>query len=102
MEKGVLSITGKQMIKPQFVDVFSNFTEGLALVSKVVKLKDEDGEYIIEAHGYIDKKGKNVIGFTNPDFGASPFSNGLAVVSDGGQYTYYIIANPLKSKGSSK
>jgi hypothetical protein len=96
---GFIDKTGKQMIKPQFVNIFSNFTEGLALVSQQVKLKDE---YVVEVVGYIDKKGKKVIGFKDLDFGGSPFSNGLAVVRDGGQYSFYIIANPLKSKRSSK
>lgn len=86
---GFIDKEGKTVIKPQFDEEYSpgfyyGFKEGLAGVYK---------DY--ETFGYIDKKGKKIIGFNDSFIWGSSFSDGFAVVSDGGQGSYYIIANPL-------
>jgi Copper amine oxidase N-terminal domain./KWG Leptospira. len=84
---GFVDKSGKEVISPQFLEVHTLFTEGLALVSK------DDGEgYAMQ--GFIDKQGKEVTDF-NYDFSATAFNNGKSVFSDGGQGSYYFSDNPL-------
>lgn len=89
---GYIDKTGKVVIKPQFDEV-DLFFEGLAQVSKST-------EYGILT-GYIDRTGNEIFKLT-VDFGGTRFKDGLAVFSDGGIYTSYIVMNPLnKIPGSS-
>ncbi|WP_128083683.1 WG repeat-containing protein [Paenibacillus sp. DMB5] len=99
---GFIDTKGTIKIKPQYIDVHSNFSEGLAVVSK-------KAETASSYAGYIDKTGKEVLGFEidedgyeNDGYMGTAFSNGLAVISDGGQGAFYIVKNPLKSQNNSK
>jgi hypothetical protein len=76
-------------------------SEGLAMVSR-------QGKDAVIA-GYIDKTGKEIMGFVVTGDGfevdgynGTPFSDGLAVVSDGGQGAFYFVKNPLTSSTPDK
>ncbi|NGQ94220.1 hypothetical protein G3578_03405 [Brevibacillus sp. SYP-B805] len=90
---GFIDKKGTEVIRLQYVannldDSVFDFSEGLAGVVKLNRNGDE-------VFGYIDKSGKEVLGFDTPEFWGTPFRGGFAVVSDAGQRSYYIIANPL-------
>ncbi|MCR2805122.1 WG repeat-containing protein [Paenibacillus soyae] len=87
---GFTDKSGKEVIKPKYSGLYQEFTEGYAIVSKA----DNNGT---EIQGYVNKKGAEVIGFKEGQDGYSgtAFSNGLAVVSDGGQRAYYFVQRPV-------
>ncbi|GKS09577.1 hypothetical protein YDYSY3_05770 [Paenibacillus chitinolyticus] len=84
---GYVNKEDTMIIRPQFMDVYTVFSEGLALVS----IENED-EY--EMLGYIDQTGKVVVPYSYDLMGSS-FSGGLATVADGGQGSFYFMPNPL-------
>jgi hypothetical protein len=101
---GFLNSDGKVVIKAQF-DGASSFSEGLALVEKKVKevqdtLKKDKSKKTINPvsadketihKGFIDKKGNEVIGFSDRFYALSSFHDGLAAYSDGGEYGWGFI-----------
>lgn len=91
---GFIDKTGKVAIKPVYDEVFTEFSEGLALVSKNAGNGDT-------AQGYIDVTGKERTKFI-VDFTGGKFKDGYAVVSDGGFGTYYIMKSPLLAPVSAK
>lgn len=97
---GFIDGTGRVVIKPQFPEVYTTFVEGLALVGKNVEILSAQGkEFKYIQNGYIDKNGKEVLGFED-DFSGSTFDQGIAVAADGGQGSFYFIRNPLLGSGS--